>query len=299
MQKILWIFFFLFSHMSSAQIIDQIEAVVLKKPILTSDLKKFKSHLERQVLVEQVIAQVFDPEELKNDKKAQITYFKYLEIFKNHFKNNLRGRVTEEEITQKINSIAARSQINLEQFKAQLAQENINYEDYREFLKNSLQVSRVIGVEISPRVKVNDEDVLQKLKTKTSLVPSFRYQLSHIIVKGSESEALKVRDQAIKKGWNSIKLGKNVLAKAPFGSFVQGDLMENFQTALDQVDQTQITQPIAVDNKFYLLKVDKKSNIKALPNTPEITKLKAQLRQQYMLSNIKNWLKRKSSDLKI
>ncbi len=284
---------------SFSKIIDQVEAVVLKRPILTSDLTRFKKNLERGVLVEQAIAQVFELESLKTDKQTQINYFKYLEIFKNHFSKDLRGKVSDDEITQKINSIAGRSNLSLEEFKVQLARENIDYEDYREFLKNSLQVSRVIGVEISPRVKVNDQDVLQKLKTGATLVPSFRYKLSHIIVKGSQGDALKTRSQAIAKGWQSVSLNAKVKVNAPFGNFNQGDLMDDFQAALDEVDSSGVTQPIAVEDKYYILKIEEKSKIKALPNTPEIMKLKAELRQKYMLDNIRSWLKRKSSDLKV
>jgi peptidyl-prolyl cis-trans isomerase SurA len=76
------------------------------------------------------------------------------------------ARVDEPELDRAVRSVAAQNQLNLEQLRARLAAEGIDYPTFRANLRDQILVERVREREVYQRIRVSDEDVERFLEAR-------------------------------------------------------------------------------------------------------------------------------------
>src|SRR5690606_4706448 len=109
-------------------------------------------------------------------------------------------RVTDNEVDQAEQNIAAQNQLSREAFRQRLASEGIDVNRFRSELRQQLLLQRVREREVDSRVRVSDADMDDFIREQqgNNDISSLELNLSHVLVSVPEnaSEALVAERQA-------------------------------------------------------------------------------------------------------
>jgi len=96
-------------------------------------------------------------------------------------------RVSDNELNDTMQNIAAQNNMTLQQFEQQLSQEGVTYREAREQIRREMLVSRVQQRSVDQRVRISSRDVENFLSAQSSRDDSGEeYQLAHILVEVSD-----------------------------------------------------------------------------------------------------------------
>jgi len=129
--------------------------------------------------------------------------------------------VSEEMLNSSVADIAQRNNMNVEQFREELARQGMDYTAFLNNMRNEIVINQLRGREIGGRIKVTDREVDHYLETQDKIGDaSIQYHLGHILV-------------AVKEGASASEIQK-ALAKA-------GDIVTKLRGGADftQVAMTQ------------------------------------------------------------
>ncbi len=143
MKRVILAFIIIFTTVAEAKIIDRIVAIVNDEAITLSELKEtlqlFPNPSPKALIKKQVL------EQLINEKLAA-QEIKQLGI-----------KVSEEEIDGAINRILKRNNISLGVFKAKLKAQGMSYPEYRQSLKEQIEKSKLVGLEVESKITILEE----------------------------------------------------------------------------------------------------------------------------------------------
>ena len=143
MKRVILAFIIIFTTVAEAKIIDRIVAIVNDEAITLSELKEtlqlFPNPSPKALIKKQVL------EQLINEKLAA-QEIKQLGI-----------KVSEEEIDGAINRILKGNNISLGVFKAKLKAQGMSYPEYRQSLKEQIEKSKLVGLEVESKITILEE----------------------------------------------------------------------------------------------------------------------------------------------
>ncbi|MGE3756183.1 MAG: SurA N-terminal domain-containing protein, partial [Pseudobdellovibrionaceae bacterium] len=117
--------------------VDSILAIVNSEVILESDLQKLVGRLTKGGMVDELVLVDKKPEQIKNDKKAQLNVLINEKILDSEVKR-LNLTVTIEKVEQEIRSIAKRNNIARNDLINALKAQGVNVSDYQDFIKTRI-----------------------------------------------------------------------------------------------------------------------------------------------------------------
>lgn len=92
-------------------------------------------------------------------------------------------RVTDTVLQQAVNDIAARNQLSLDDFRAQLERQRISYQSFVDNVKKEITISQLRAREVSSRVKVSEREIDHFMETQNQEgSENVQYHLAHILV---------------------------------------------------------------------------------------------------------------------
>lgn len=92
-------------------------------------------------------------------------------------------RISDNELNDTMQNIAARNNMTLAQFESQLAQEGLTYREAREQIRREMLISRVQQRQVDNRVRVTEREVQNFMAASAGQESSgVEYQLAHILV---------------------------------------------------------------------------------------------------------------------
>lgn len=205
---ILLIFLYLFSipQISTANEIDKIVAVVNSDIIMMSEVRK-RSNLLRQVdqkartLPQQGLMKAALEELLL--ERLQVQQAKE------------RGIVVDDvTLNRAIERVAQKNRMGLGQFRQALAQEGINYNDYREQVRNKMISEALRKRQVDRRIRVSDQEVEDLIVSQSGkLNRGVRYNLQHILISAPAGTSVASVNVAKKK---AERLRKSILSGQEF-----------------------------------------------------------------------------------
>lgn len=193
----------------------------------------------------------------------------------------LKVEITDEELEMYIKTFKQRAKIEThEEFVNQLKAEGFTESAFREQSKRNLMAERLLERRIFPRLQVRDSDVLEFFEENRHrfTTKSDKLQLRHILIAFKPSEA--DRKEALKKAETAFQAAKDgtsfeALAKR-YSKEQRGDLVPGvaieltldeieklpkpFRESLPTLSENGISAPFEDENKFYIFKVDRKTD---------------------------------------
>lgn len=137
---------------SKSVLLDRIEAIVNKKAIFRSDLKKFKALSPLRSKVDPLFAN--DPLSKKIPTDPEITQFLIAEtLILEQFP------VSDQELDQELNSIQSNLKISREALKEAISREGYQFEDYRQLMRASIAKRQLIDRDIRNKAAVSEDEL--------------------------------------------------------------------------------------------------------------------------------------------
>lgn len=146
---------------------------------------------------------------------------------------------TNEEVENYISALAVQSGGSLEDLKEALEMVNTTYENFKEYIKKAITISKLIEDKIKPNIEVSQLDAKEFYDLNTYMFQEPKsYNVSHILVTKKE-DAQNILEEA--KNTNNfeelVKKYKNESLEAVNFIYYDGNVVQPFQDAVDSVEQ--------------------------------------------------------------
>lgn len=276
--------FQLFAQPTEARVIEKIYAVVNGEIITLTEIEDYHKRLKTGGFVNDLLFAEADV------RKKAIKNRKYLiekiieekiidyEVKKNGFVVNA------DRINKEINTIAKSKGATRGQLKSALSRQGVDFVDYQDFIKKSLERKQLVEKEITSKIKISEQDIvsfyLSNKKGSSSQV--YEYRLSHILLPAKEaSKAQQIASQLQKNSDFSNQVRKHSTdseSKAKgghFGVFKSGEMIASIEQAIANTDVGKTSGVVKTPMGLHIFKVTDKKLVK----DPEIEKAKPRIFQ--------------------
>ena len=167
---------------AATQMLDSIVAIVEDDVIMSSELRDRMNQL-----IENMEAQKIDLP--PNDVLLRQTLDRLiLESIQLQMGGRAGVRISDAQLNEALNRIAAQNRMNLDQFRMQLEREGKSYPQMREDVRRELILQRVQGGNVNQRIQITEQEIDNFLESPEGLVMmSEEYHLVHALLPVSES----------------------------------------------------------------------------------------------------------------
>ena len=175
-----------------------------------------------------------------------------------------------------INSIAAKNNLSISEFRAKLAQDGINFHTFRDEIKKQILLQRLLQRNVVNKINITDQEVdnfLFNINKQGGIDQD--YHIKHILIAVPEASSPKVIKKAQKKaqdiilklreGQNfsqmalSMSDGQKALEGGDLGWLKGGEIPSIFTDAVSTMKKGEISEPIRSASGFHIITiVDKK-----------------------------------------
>lgn len=308
--KLLLLFIVLSRNVSYARVIEKIVAIVNSEVILKSDLDNylFKLKSEGSLIDDTILRMKVVPNLIKNPKEL-VDHIIEEQILASEVKR-LNLVVPFEKVEQEIRSISSRNGMSREELQNALSKKGINFSDYQDFIRTSIERQTLIERELNSKIRISDEDIasyyINQLGDKKN-TQIFEYTLAQILFlhKKDDSE-VKERAQTV---WEQVKKNRISFDKAAseysedpqfsqgglLGSLKAGEMLPNME-AVVQTMPTGDTSLINTPAGWHIVKLIKKTLVPSPDFNANKDKIRAILYTQAFNKQLSQWIKDKKSE---
>lgn len=184
-------------------------------------------------------------------------------------------RITDEELSQAMGTIAQRNGMSLEQFREALAHDGLSYADARDQVRREMIISRVRQRRVAERIQVTDQEVQNFLASdlgKMQLSEEFR--LANILIpvsEGASSGEIQAADRRAQELYQQLQQGadfaqlaisssasETALEGGEMGWRKAGQLPPPFDSMIGMLNPGEVTEPVRTPGGFIILKLIEK-----------------------------------------
>ena len=181
--------------------------------------------------------------------------------------------VSDQQLNQAIASIAAQNQVAFEEMPRVLAQDGVDYAQFRQQLREEITVDQLRRIEVGQSINVSEREIEQCVADlEGNVVANSEYQLSHILLTFNEAASSdEIREvetmaneiyQRIQDGADFRELavrhskGPTALQGGSLG-WMQGQQVPTvFTDVLQDMGRDDVSEPIRAASSFHIVRVD-------------------------------------------
>lgn len=294
---------------SHAEIVEKTVAIVNSELVLESDFKDLVKRIPKQGMVDESLLFDKPATSLNGNRKAQLDYLINEKILQSEIKR-LNLTVTNDRVESELKEMARKNQVSETELAKVIQQQGVSMDDYRRFLKDSIEKRSLMDAEIISKLRISDEDALNEyLKTNPNNRPSIdEFSVSHIFFnpkKGGAEASIKRAETVLGKlrsGENFENLAQqfsedpNFSTGGALGTFKSGDFLPEIEEAISSLKVNETTPIVKSRMGFHIVKLTGKK----LTTDPKFErakdKIKAQLLEASFKRQLKNWLQSKRDE---
>jgi len=295
------LFSLLLAAPAHAEIVEKTVAIVNSELVLQSDFTELSHRIGKAGMIDESLLDGKSEASLKGSRKEQLDYLINEKVIESEIKR-LNLSVTNDRVESEIKETAKRHNVSEEQLKSIIAGQGTTFEEYKAFLKNSIEKRNLVESEIISKLRISDEDALNEyLKTNPNNRPSIdEFGVAHIFFnpkKGSPEEALKRAEVVLGKlrsGENFETLAQqfsedpNFSAGGSLGTFKSGEFLPEIESAISGLKEGETTPIVKSRMGFHIVKL----TAKKLTADPKFERAKEHIKAQLMEASFKRQLKR-------
>ena len=182
-------------------------------------------------------------------------------------------QVSDEMLNQSIAGIAAQNEVAFEDMPALLAQDGINYAEFRQSLREEITLSQLRRIEVGQRINVSEREIEQCIADlEGNVVANSTYQLSHILLPVPDSagadeisEAEDLANQIHAQIMNGADFremavryskGPTALEGGSLGWMEGQQVPTLFVDVLQDMEKGDVSAPLRAASSFHIVKVD-------------------------------------------
>jgi peptidyl-prolyl cis-trans isomerase SurA len=181
-------------------------------------------------------------------------------------------QVSDEMLRNSVSEIATRNGLTVEQFRAELTRQGMDYKSFEDNLRNEIGINQLRGREIGSRVKVTDAEVAHYMETQSKAGQNnSQYRLGHILIAVSEAASSTAIQKAKEKAdqvVNDLRNGKdfkemavsvsnddNALKGGDLGWRNIGQIPTLFVETVAGMGKGDVSDPIRSPSGFHIIKI--------------------------------------------
>ncbi|OCG63336.1 peptidylprolyl isomerase SurA [Gilliamella sp. GillExp13] len=250
---------------AAPKVVEQVAAVVNNNVILESDVNDMLKTIKASS----------DPKNLPNDKILRQQIIERLIIENLILQKAAKAKITvsDDEVTEAINRIAAENGMSVDQLRSRLSMMRISYGAYRERIHNDMLIDKTRMHEVRSRVKISEKEI-ENLAKNIARQPTnnIDVKISHILISVPEKASKQQIDNATnkardiinraQKGESFAKLATSysnddfALKGGSMGWHKLNELPTIFEERLVRATKGSIIGPIRSGVGLHILKVD-------------------------------------------
>jgi len=262
---IVWVLL-LCSWQLQAQVLDTIVAVVEDDVILERELQE-----EVLTIVQRIQANKSEipPSHIL---RKQVLEKMIVDKLQRQLAEKAGINVSEEMLNNSVADIAQRNNMNVEQFREELAKQGMDYTAFLNNIRNEIIINQLRGREIGGRIKVTDREVDHYLETQDKIGDaSIQYHLGHILVAVKEGASAPEIQKALVKAEDivtKLRAGQdftqmaisqsddaNALKGGDLGWRTLSDMPTLFVNEASNMNQGAVAGPIRSPSGFHIIKM--------------------------------------------
>ncbi len=295
-----------------AEVIERIVAVVNSEIITLSDLNQYRDKIKRGGLVDDALLKLSDPKKIISNQKALIDHLISERIVDSEIKK--QGiQITVEHVEKEIRSIAEKNGISREQLVMALKNQGVDFSEYQDFLRTTLERQSLIEREITSKIKISEGEISEYyLKNSNKKVDNrqyFEYEIAHILFlsknggeAAAETRAIEVYQQ-LQAGKEFSELASKYSEDPNFtqggwlGVFKINEMNSSLAKSVIPLDVGQYSKVLlAPGNNYQIVKVNKKRMIPNPHLDAERPTIHAILFEKAFKLQLSTWLERKRQE---
>jgi parvulin-like peptidyl-prolyl isomerase len=293
----------LLGPITHAAVVEKIVAIVNDEVLLLTDIDEFQKKLKNNGLVDDALLDFYDRKKMITDRSAAIAYLTdELMIDSEVKRQGIQAPI--ERVEGEIRNILNARGVTRDQMRKTLTARGVQFSDYQDFIKTSIQRQSLIEREVSSRIKISDDDIatyyIQKNLSSKPLV--FEFTLSHIVFLNSNGgdEKARARAQSVK---DRINNGSNFEAMASqysedpefsqggtFGTFRMGDLVPAIERSVQKLGPGEVSDLVKMGDGYHIFKVVKRSLVPSADFERRKQEISAILFKDAFQRQFKSWL---------
>ncbi|NVJ62299.1 MAG: peptidylprolyl isomerase SurA [Gammaproteobacteria bacterium] len=268
------VFFSSFVSNASSKQLDQTIAIVEQDVILESELQR---RMEQIVMQLKERKQAMPPIEILQEQVLERMIVDSLQL---QMAKRAGVRIGEQELNAAIENFAKQSKQTIEQLRAEMEKQGINWQLFREDIRDEIMIARVRQGQVSRRINISQREIDNLVNLiDAEGEQNVQYRLGHILIpitdSSDQTNIEKARDTAqdlvkqLRSGANFSELaikyskGQEALQGGDFGWRPAAQLPTLFSGPAKSLDIGDISAPLRSGSGFHILKlVDKKGEVK-------------------------------------
>jgi peptidyl-prolyl cis-trans isomerase SurA len=256
----------LFPTIASAEVLDNIIAVVEDDVILENELQKEVSTIEQRISASK------SPMPPLSILRRQVLERMIVDKLQRQLAEKAGINVNEEMLNSSASDIAKRNNMSLDDFRIELEKQGMNYAAFLENLKNEIVVNELRGREIGGRIKVTDREVEHYLETQGKVGEDLvQYHLGHILIalpEGASSSSIQKAQEKANELVKKLRAGQDftqtAMSESNDGNALKGgdlgwrtlkDMPTLFVSEVGKLRQGDISEPLRSPSGFHIIKM--------------------------------------------
>ncbi len=200
----------------------------------------------------------------------------------------LTEQISDQYINASIQRIADQNKIRFEDMPALLAEDGIDYAEFRESLREEMTITELKGIEVTRNIRVSEREIEQCIiDLETNVVVNSDWQLSHILLSIPESATAEMvttiqqsADDIYARLQDSADFrelaaryseGPTALEGGSLGWLNGQQIPSIFTDVLQDMQAGEVTEPFRTSNSLHIVKVD---NLRSAVERSEINQAK-------------------------
>ena len=177
---------------------------------------------------------------------------------------NLYGiRISDGELNQTLNTIAANNNLSLENFRTTIEEAGQSYEAVREKIRKDMIIQRVQRGKVGNEINITEQEFVSFLKTDASVAQIRPELLVRQILVKTKSKAESILNRLDSdESFDIIAQQESLAGNASNGGLMPwrkiADMPEIFGTALKEEEVGTISKPLETGSGFHILKIEEK-----------------------------------------
>lgn len=289
-----------------AKIVERILTIVNDEIITLTDREDYERKLKSGALNDDLVVSLVDRKEVLQSPNKLLDLMIDDRILDSEIKRE-GLEVSSERVEQEMRNIMKRNNLTREQLKAAIQRQGLDFAEYQDQLKRSLERQSLIQKVITSQVKISDEEVaayyLTNNKAPTSSI--FEYTLAHILfdpqkggAKAAESRAQTVYGK-IKEGLRfedaavQFTEDRNFTAGGLLGTFKSGEFVPEMETAVKSLQPGEYSKIVKTKQGYHIVQLIKRGLVADPRFEKERARIQNILFAEAFKRQFKNWLEQR------
>lgn len=256
----------LFPNFATAEVLDNIIAIVEDDVILENELQREVSTIEQRIATSK------SPMPPLSILRHQVLERMIVDKLQRQLAEKAGININDEMLNSSAADIAKRNNMSPEEFRHELEKQGMNYAAFLENLKNEIVVNELRGREIGGRIKVTDREIEHYLETQGKVGDDLvQYHVGHILIalpEGASSSAIqKAQEKAtdlVKKLRAGQDFTQTAMIESNDGNALKGgdlgwrtlkDMPTLFVDEVGKLRKGDISEPLRSPSGFHIIKM--------------------------------------------